>query len=607
MKLFQIILIALLSLFYSFLPAQKFTASAGGSKMGINQSVEVQFTAEGSGVSEFHQPAFGAFTVLQGPMESSMSMNINGAESETFTYVLQPTVKGKLTIGPASVKIGGKVYKSNPLTIEVVDAAQVPGAGNRNKPSNPPQNQQSPTTNNKDNIFVRASVNNPNPYQGQQLVLTYKIYTAVTLLNYQRPTPKLDGFWVQQEDVPQNPPTSEEVVNGKKYLVATIYKSYLFPQKEGELTINSLNLDMVMRLKVKRSSGWDDFFSNPFFDNPFDYQDVKQKVTSNAVKVTVKPLPAGKPAGFTGMVGDFNFIVKADKTKTKTNDPVTLKIEINGRGNLKLIEPYDLDLPSDIETFEPKVKDGISAVGDVVSGYKVFEYLLVPHKEGNYKIPGLSFSYFDVAKGIYRTLNSEEINITVGKGSGVDYSSLPPGVSQKDVEFRGKDIQFIRLSAGDLHPAGKFYFLTGRYFLMLVLPLLLFVIFLFIKQRNDRMKSNMVLMKSRRANTVARKQLKIAEKFLKENNADDFYPAISRAFSKYICDKLNVPFAELSKEKMREVLTEKNLEAGMIDKLLAHLESCEFARYAPAQSIPGLPDIYAKSLDLLSNIEKQLR
>lgn len=608
MRFFYSILI--LMIFYAeILHAQKFTVSAGASKMGINQSMEIEFTIEGKNISDFKAPPFGAFNVISGPSESSTTMNINGVVTETYniTYVIAPTVKGKLTIGAASVKMGGKIYKSNPLTIEVVDAVQSQG-GNRNNPkSNPQQSQPSPGTDLKDNVMIRAYISNPNPYQGQQVTLTYKIYTLVTIVNWQPPTPKLDGFWVQQEEVPRNTPVSTEVINGKKYQVATLYKSFIFPQKEGELTIGSVPLDIVARVRIQRSSTWDDFFSNPFFQNPFDVQDVKQKIYSNAVKLVVKPLPSGKPVDFSGMAGDFSFHVKADKTKTRANDPVTLRIEINGRGNLKLIEPYDLDLPSDIETFEPKIKEGISTTGDVVSGYKVFEYLLIPHKEGNFKIPALSFSYFDPVNRIYRTLKSDEINLKVEKGSGTDYSSLPPGVSQKDIEFRGKDIQFIRLSAGELFPSGKLYFRLWKYLVMLAIPLLLYILLVIYKQRADRRKQNIVLMKSRRANAVARKQLKTAARLLKENNASDFYPAISSAFSKYICDKLNVPFAGLSKEKIRDVLQEKKIDENLVTRLLDHLETCEFARYAPSQATAGLPEIYDRSVEMLSEIEKQLR
>jgi len=599
-----IILFLFVSFSYGKVWAQSFTVNPAATKMGLNQNMQVDFVAEGSNISEFKPPVFGAFNVLSGPRQSSMTTNFNGkiTESYTFTYILQPTVKGKLTIGAASVKINGKVYKTNPVTIEVTDAPQNQQSG-RNNPQNQPNNQ---SVNVKDNILIKAFVSNENPYQGQQIILIYKIYTAVQVVNYQRPIPKLDGFWVQQENIPQSPQGSEEMLNGKKYTVATIYKSYLFPQKDGENIIKPIDMEIVVRVKSKRSSPFDDFFNNPFFDSPFGYEDIKTKVTSNAIKVRVKSLPTNKPPYFSGMTGNFNFSVKADKTKVKTGESITLKAQVNGQGNIKLIEPFELDLPADIEKFEPTTKENISSTGDLVSGSKTFEYLLIPHKEGDYTIPSMSFSYFDPTKGRYITLNSDEIPISVALGSD-KYHTQPQGVEQSDITFTGKDIQFIRLKPGIFKNSTERYFLTIRYFVLLLIPLILFVLLVIFKQKTDKDKQNIALMKSRRAKIFARKQLKEAGKFMKENKAEAFYLSVSSAFNKYICDKTGIPLSELSKEKIREELMLRQVDESLTAGLIAHLEDCEIARYAPSGAVLSLKEMYERSVELLLILEKQVK
>lgn len=590
--------------------AQTFRADVNNSKVAINESFQIDFTLEGA-TGNINPPDFKNFTLVNGPSTSSNIQMINGnvSQSITYSYILTAQKKGKFTIDGAIAVVNGRKIKSNSVNIEVFDAPQNTTKQQR---SNQNPNPTAPSTANiGDNLFVKISVNKSNPYQGEQIVVTAKIYYKVTIADLQiSKTPKLTGFWLQDVKLPQSPQVTKETVNGKQYNVATIYKVLLFPQNQGELVIDPLELEAVVRLQVKQSSKspFDNFFNDPFFGgNPFGYQDVKQKIKSNSLKVNVKPYPSKPPADFDNITGVYTMDVTTDKTKTKTNEPITLRINVKGKGNLKLISPFTLDLPSDIETYEPKVDEKISNTGDVLTGSKTFEYLLIPRREGNYKIPPVSLCFFDPDKAKFVTLTSKELNISVAKGSSQYSPPVSSGTDQNSVEYKGKDIIFIHLDNTVFHPIGYYLIKKPLFAILIVLPFLLFIIMILLRKKLNEIMNNTDLLKIKKASSVANKRLKTARIHLKSNNSQEFYASISAALNGYISDKLNIDIAELNKENIQTELIKKSVNENIISNLVETLDNCDFIRYAPSQDSSNMSGFYDQTVELISSIEKQLK
>jgi hypothetical protein len=590
--------------------SQNFRAQVSANRVALNQNFQVDFTVEGSG-SNFIPPSFRDFNVLNGPSTSSSIQVINGqmSQSLTYSYILMPQKTGTFVIPSAFITINGTKLKTNPISIEVVNGAQS-GQNNPRQQQQNNNNQQNAPQNAKDDLLVRVSVNNTHPCEGEQIVATFKVYTRLAISGYSiSQTPKLTGFWLQDVQLPQNPVVGKETFNGKQYNVATIYKVVLFPQKSGELTIDPLELDANVQVQVKqRGRGFfDDFFNDPFFGNAMGVQNVKMKVKSNPVKINVKPLPAGKPAEFDNMTGDFTMEVKPDKTTTKTNEPVTLKISIKGKGNIKLISPFKLDLPEDIETYEPKAKESISNTGDVISGSKTFEYLLIPRREGIYKIPEVTFCYFDPVKGKYNTLRSGDINITVQKGTGRAYADLPSSTDQKSIEYRGKDILFIKLEHPQFSKKGFWFVGSSLFYVLLGIPVILLLIMLLFKQKINEMQNNVTLIKMKKANALARKKLKAAKKHLAAKQKEEFYMSITNAFYSYISNKLTMEITDLSKDNIRIELAARQVGEEHINRLMELLDNCDFVRYAPSMAAYDMGKFYHDAVELLTAIEKEIK
>jgi hypothetical protein len=588
--------------------AQTFRANASSSKVALNESFQVDYTIEGA-PGNINPPAFTNFTILSGPSTSQNYQVINGAVSQsiTYSYVLAPKSKGRFTIDAATAVVNGKKIKSNTLIIEVFDAPQNTKQQKGNKASG---SDNQAVGNIGDNLFVKVFVNKTNPFQGEQIILTAKIYYRVTIADLRiSTTPKLTGFWLQDVKLPQNPEVTKETLNGKQYNVATIYKVLLFPQNQGELTIDPLELETIVRLQVKQNSRSPfDVFNDPFFGgNPFGYQDVKHKVKSNSLKIKVKPYPVNIPAEFDNTTGVYTMDVTANKTKTKTNEPITLRISIKGKGNLKLISPFTLELPEDIETYEPKVDEKISNSSDVLSGSKTFEYLLIPRREGNFKIPPVKLCFFDPDKAKFVTLTSNELILSVTKGNTPYSSDYPTSTNQSAVEYKGKDIVFIHLGNSIFHPIGYYFVKKPLFIILILLPFVIFLVMIQLRKRMNILQSNAELIKMGKARKLADKRLKNARTHLKTNKSSEFYAAISSALYGYISDKLSIDIAELNKENVRTELLSRNVADDTINKLIEILDTCDFIRYAPTQDSINLSDYYNRSVELISSIEKQIK
>ncbi len=556
----------------------------------------------------FKAPAIKDFSVLSGPNPSSSSSmqiinnKVTRSVEYSYTYILQAIKEGSFTIGKASVTVDGKVYESNPVTIKVV------------KGQKQVQPDQQGTSSGGDisanNLFIKASVNKSNPYQGEQIIITYKLYTRVSISTPRfTKLPSMTGFW--KENLLENNTNYKqyrETINGLEYAVAEIKKDALFAQKSGKLTIEPLEVEVTAQIERKRKRSndpFDDFFNDSFFGS--NYQNIEKALASNAITVNVKPLPpVSGNKGFDGAVGKYTINASVDKNKLKANDALTLRFSVSGAGNLKMIEKPGFVFPPDFEVYDPRIVDDIKAGSGGITGKRTFEFLIVPRNHGNYTIKSVPFVYFDINSGSYRTLSTPEFRVTVEKGSG-NLTNANTSVDKEDFQYIGTDIRYINSGIVKLQPVNKFLFGTPLFWLLLAAPLVLFILFLLIWQKELRKRGNVALMRNRRATRIARKRLKAAEHFLKNNNQAAFCNEISNALWGYISDKFNIPRSVLSIDSVSEALTRKGVREELITKFVNALNNCEFVRFAPGDKSEVMGNLYSEAMAVITQTEQELK
>ncbi len=579
---------------------QSCTATAP-SKVGINEAI--QYTVKlNEKPSKIVAQDFGTFTLAGGPSQgSSTSITfINGQQSVkseySYTYSLKPSKLGEQNIPGVTFLVGGKQVKCNAVTVTVTQENQRKAQPQQRRswwdwdePAMPQQ--QAPKQVSKDDIILKASCSKTNPYEGEEVIVTHKLYLGSSISNFQ-PTdnsfPSQPDLWTYTLGDPNaQAKHTVETLNGKRYDVYELRKTAVFPQKTGKITITPLELEGVVTIP----SGW------------FGRQE-KMKVSSNSVTLHVKELPKGKPMGFSGLVGKFTIKSSLTKNELAVNDATNLVITISGNGNLQHIEDLNITFPSDFDVTDPAINDKVQTHGSNVNGSRSFEYVIIPRTAGTFTIPSAEFSYFDLATQTYKTLTTEPYTLTVAKGDG-DGNTVENANNKQDIQILDKDIHFIKTGKNAFSPAGKHFFATPLYFVLVLLPLLLFILLLVLwrKQINDR--KNMAQIRNRRANKVALKSLKKAKKLLAANKEDEFYIEISRALWGYMSDKFHIPLAELSMDTVRAKLSDKNVPEENIEEFINTLNECEFARFAPDSGTNLMNHLYESSLDFITKIERK--
>lgn len=611
-KIFTYILFAALFLYCKVLHAQEFTASVSRNPVGVGEQFEVTFTINTSG-SGFQAPSFKDFIVLGGPNQSTSMQFINGSMSQavSYSYFLQAKAEGTFRIDGAVINANGKRIQSNALAVNVVKGA-AKQQGNNNQ-----QQQQSAETDLSllsKNVFLRAIANKTSVTRGEPLLVTFKLYTRVSVLNVTTSKlPSFNGFWNQELKSPEQLDQRNETLNGIGYKVATVKSVVLFPQQSGTLTIDAMEGECIARVQVKSKRQNDPFgmFNDPFFGDPFGFgnvRDVKVPVKSDPLKITVKDLPPNSDPAFNGSVGKFTMEASLDKEDVRSNDAVNLKIKISGKGNIKLIESPEVTVPPDMEKYDPQVNENISATVNGVTGTKTFTYVLIPRQAGNYIIDPVQFVYYDLDKKQYVSLKSAEFKLNVSRGKD-DGSSGSAVVVQNKADFKliGKDIRFIKTNrvAANILQRGNFYGSIIFYSLIL-LALLLVIAAAWYKKRMDAINSNPLLVRSKSANRVALKHLSSAKKLLHEKKHDLFYDEVYKALNLYSANKLGIDLAELNKENLSVSLAQRNVRPELIQKLISTLDHCEFARFASVQSGINPDVVYNDAVQLISSLENEI-
>ncbi|MBT3173226.1 MAG: protein BatD [Lentimicrobiaceae bacterium] len=561
----------------------------------------------------FMSPNFGDMQLLSGPSTSTNSSVqwINGkmtqSYSKTFTFILRATKEGQNTISPASAMVNNRRVQSNSLTIRVVKNpnSQKTNSGNVSNSNNEGVQD--------DDIYLKASITNSKPYLGEQILVTYKIYTKVPVSNLiVKKLSSFQGFWSKSLlDNKQQYKQTTEIINGQEYVVAVINQFAIFPQKTGKLIIEPTEMECEVQLRVQnnRKRGYDpfeDFFNDPFFNR--NVKNIRTVIKSNPISIEVKPLPQkNKPANFNGAVGDFRLSSKIDRTELKANDALTLTYTISGKGNLELFNMPNIKFPVDFETFDPKISSNIKTSSSGVSGRKKFEYLVIPRVGGNFIINPFTLSYFDPKTKKYRTIKSKVYEIKVEKGEitsgGISYSSS----AQEDIQFIGQDIRHIKPLPFKLYTIGSHLFLSATFFTIIVIIILLMTMIVILIKRMEKRKSNTSLLKNRKANKIAKTRLRSAEKFKNEGDDKAYYDEIAQALWGYIGDKFSLKQYELSIDSVSETLKEKGADNVVTETFINILNNIEFARFAPGDSSNKMESIYNESVNAIMLAEKALK
>lgn len=602
--------LTLLILFTQVAAAQnaQFTAAVSNNPVVQGEPFRVQFSVN-TDASNFRPPSFDGFEVINGPSQSSSTQIVNGQYSRalSFNYVLKANKVGTSTIQSASIQVDGKRLRSNTIELKVIEPSAAEKELRRQEAEQEKSMRGKAVDIIKNNLYLKTKVSKTSAFVGEQLTASFKLYVngELNLVGLEMEnSPILNGFWSQEIDLGEVQ-WQREQVNGVWFRVANLKQVVLFPQQSGKLTIDPYEFKTVARLRTSgssrgRRSMFDDFF------NRGSYKDFEYNLSSNPITVNVKPLPDGAPAGFNGAVGTFDMESWVDNTKTVTNEPVTLKVKVSGKGNLKLFDAPTINLPPDMETFDPKTADNTKVSLSGMTGDKIFEFLVIPRTVGEYKIEPVTFSYFDLTSNTYKTISSEEFIISVGKGSG-DGSKIS-GVSRAELQLLGKDIRYIKSETELQKKSSSGFFGTQTFYLLMMLPFVLFLIIFILLSKRRKDEEDTDLMKNKRASKLAKKRLTAAGDALKKNDSNLFYEEITKALWGYISDKLNIPVSELNKDEVRTKLTQLNIDEDQISEFLKTLEESEFARYSNgANSSDRMNEIYNKSGEVITKIERGVR
>ena len=550
------------------------------------------------------------FDLLMGPSTStSTSIKVtNGKQTSettaTYTCVLAAKKEGTFTFNPATIKIRNSEYKSNAITIKVLpqdQAAQAQGGG--------AQQQQGGAASSagisNDGIFLRMIVSNNNVYEQEGFLVTFKLYNLYdNLANVSNiKFPEFEGFLAQDVEQKGDVQWQLENYNGRNYRTAVMKQTVLYPQRSGEIKIGSGRAEAILRVRnqSRGRSIFDDFFDT--------YQNVSKELISSSATINVKPLPTGKPASFSGAVGNYSLSSEINKTQLKANEAIMIKLTIKGTGNMKLIKTPDMTYPNDFEVYDPKVDNSnirVTAAGS--SGTKTIEYMAIPRFAGDFVIPAINFSYFDTKSGTYKTLSTESYNLQVEKGEGgSDAAVVSNYTNRENVKFLGKDIRYIKINNIHFISNKDIFFGSFLYVMAYLMITILFIVFFIIYRKQVKENSNLALVRTRKANKTAVKRLKQAEKLLKDNKEEAFYEEVLRALWGYLSDKLNMPQSELTKENVAIELDKYGVSEELTGEFLEIINTCEFARYAMNKTTGAMDKLFNETVDAIGKMENTIK
>lgn len=588
-----------------------FTAKAPNS-VEMESQFEVAYTVNTNQVNDFRAPAFDDFEVLIGPSRSVQSYTsiVNGKTSHvnnmTYTYIVMPKREGTFTLPGASVTIKGKSYTSNTLSIKVLPQDKSGSNKQLQQGSSRSASNKGSQISSKD-LFLVGNLSKTKIYEQEAVLLTYKLYVASVSVSSIRPVkiPDFSGFHSQELDLSNSDRWDLENYQGRNYRTAILQQVVLYPQRSGKLAIEPAQYEVSVEQPMELEDPFDAFF------NMRTSNTVRKNISSPSISVDVNSLPAGKPLDFSGAVGDFNLSASINTNEVKANEAVTIKLILSGTGNMKLISSPEVDFPSDFEVYDPKVEDQFRLTANGLSGNRVIEYLAIPRHEGNFKIDPIKFSYFDLKSKTYKTLTTQEFNLKVAKviGSGATSGNAVVGnyTNQEELKILAEDIRFIKMNDVELYPREQFIYGSWTYKLFFIIPSIIFIVFLIIYSKRVKEYSNTALVKTKKANKVAKSRMKSAAKLLHSDSKEQFYDEVLRGLWGYISDKLTIPLSKLSKDNIEEELNNSGVSPELTSDFIRTLNECEFAKFAPGDDNQAMDKILQDATEIIGRIENTIK
>ncbi len=586
-KYFNILILLLFT--QAVLAQVTFKTTVSKTQLGLNERLRIEFSINKQGADDFTPPDFNNFKVLAGPTQSTSFSSINGRTTYklTYSYVIQPTLKGTFTIPSASITYDGQIIKTNTVRVSVIDAIDIP------------EDPDDPRFLASQNIHLVAEISNTNPYVGESISVIYKLYVNINKVNVRNAreseSPSFSGFWNQNIEV-KGWESKNGSYGGVPHKYAMVKKMVLIPHKAGKMTIDPMEMEVTAGVPMGRR----DFFGNMLMN------DINFTATSGKKIINVKELPyKNKPANFNGAVGDLNFTVTASKTELKANETAQIMVALTGKGNLKLVKLPGIETPQELEVYEPEHKENVKTTLRGMSGRISDQYTVVPQFRGKFKIPPVSFSYFNPKDEEYHSVVTEPIilNAQQGKKQVLDEEG-GTSISKIDIIGNENDIRYIHLKSEFISAEKEEDFYSSKlYYLLLLLPLISIPLGIFIGSRKEKRDNDVVGNKRRKANKLARKYLSQARKQL--GKKEDFYIALEKALHNYLKAKLHVETTEISKEKISEILLDRKVDAETVVEFSDVLNNCDFARYTPFTNVEMKKE-YDKAKEVIAKIDKQL-
>jgi hypothetical protein len=558
-----------------------FEAKLSKSTLGVNERLRVEFSINEDG-DNFSPPDFKNFKVVGGPSQSIKNSWVNGARSysKSYTYFLSPIKIGTYSIGQAKIEVEGKLYKTLPLEIKVVSAVKNPNREN------------DPNYVSDSEIYLVSEISKKSPYLNEGFSVVYKLYFSsnIGITNWRElSSPRYTDFWSQNIDI-DNYTIEEGAYKGKSFRFVTLKKTVLYPQKEGELIIEPLSLDITVQLPTNRRDFFGQRVTKP-----------SQKVVTSGDKIiNVKQLPTNKPKNFNGAVGSFNFVVKTSKRQLSVSEALELELQIKGNGNLKLFQLPKLSLPSSLEIYEPERIEKISTNISGMKGSIRDLYTIVPSKPGKYKIPKIEFSYFDLQSKKYKTISSNEININIDgeewnndTGNSINSKIKPKNTTVEFLPFKTKS-KFVKIKTDSFFNTNLFWSLFTVPF---IISILIIIVMNYLYERRKFSNTHTSIQSKR----LAKKHLHEAKSKL--GSKKEFYESLDRALHNYLKSITLFDNSNYTKINIEKELKKRNIDADIIKSLNQLFNNCEMARYTPITNVEMESD-YTAAFDIISKIDK---
>lgn len=560
------------------------------------------------GTPELNENEIEGFTLLFGPAysQSISSTTINGQKhvegNWTFTYTLDANKQGTFTFPAATIKVAGKNYKSNTTQIKVLPPDKDAQQGT-NKPTQETVSTSTAQNINPKDAFIRAIFSKKKGTEQDAFVVTFRLYTVLNIRQFEKiEFPEFDGFMVEDIDIPETVQGKLDNYNGKNYVTYDLRKMLLFPQRSGKMTIPSGKLDLVFYVKSGK------VIMDPFWGPQETMEDVKRTLKTTPETLDISPLPKeDKPLNFSGAVGTFNFTPTISATDVKANDAITIKLKITGTGNMKLIKNPEIKYPVDFETYDPKVTNNLRVTESGLSGTREIEYMFIPRHPGKYTIPPIEFNYYDVKEKKYKIVSSPSYTLNIAKDPNARTGTSATSYSnQRDIMVE-QDIRYLKTDDYRFNPTDEFFFGSLQNFLWYLIPFLLFVACSFYYRKQIKANADVARMRTKKANKVASKRLKLAKKYLSAQEKDKFYEEVLRAVWGYLSDKLLIPVADLNRENIESELGKYGVDESLTKEFIGILDTCEFARYAPSESADAMDQTYNTTVDAIGRMEHTIK